>query len=217
MPVTAAICVPWRPTAPSRVALWQDRVQPHYAAMDLPLVTGDSDPERPFNRSQDRNRAAALAGDVDVYAFIDADTVVPESQLRAAIDLANVSSGAVYPFTRKLWDWGTLAGREDPERYHGSVVVPRYLFELVGGWDERLDGWGFEDGAFTRLLHLLGGRIGNVPGDAYIYNHERTPEETLTYWADRDWPDLMDRYDAVRTVPAAYAMAADVRASRGLA
>jgi glycosyltransferase involved in cell wall biosynthesis len=144
-------------------------------------VTGDSDPDKPFNRPAARNAAARAAGNVDVYLFIDADAVLPYDQLLAAIALARQTGDAVLPYERHVAVWldGTRAVLQAPGMDGfsptGNIVVPASLFRHLP-WDERFAGWGFEDIAYCMRADTIG-TLRTVPGDIELFEHERTPSE----------------------------------------
>lgn len=176
------ICVPWRGGDPSREALW-DAMRPYMERTGFEVFTGDSDPSLPFNRSEARNRAAEAAGDWDIACFIDADTYIPPDQLEEAIERVAISRGAALPYTRFLsMDPMTLASRERIQTgganflISGDVVVHRECYDKVGGWDERISGYGWEDGAFLKMVLALS-TLELVEGTMVGYEHARTVDE----------------------------------------
>lgn len=193
-PVTAAICVPWRPGVPSREVIWDERVRPTLEATGLPIYTGDSDPDKPFNRSQARNNAAAAAlaahPELDVLVFNDADTLLPIDQFEAAIARAAETGGAVVGFGRAVLHTpdGETWVRKEQATYTttviagriptGDIAISRRAWDIVGGWDERFTRWGFEDYAMGVSLHMLAG-LEFLPGDAHYWDHERRPDEAI--------------------------------------
>lgn len=208
----AAVCVPWRGGDASREDAWS-RVKGNGFA--YPVFTGDSDPSKPFNRAAARNAAAAAAGDVDVYVFNDADHALSRSGVRVAAMLAHEDGYGVHPYTQvvveDLTDGRQWPSHFDRTRTSGNIAVARTLFEAVGGWDERFEGWGYEDIAFARLVVWFGGRLGYVPGPALVYDHHRLPEEQLENVVV---PDLMNRYFDIHSFDDAQRMAEEVRAAR---
>src|SRR5512135_1302320 len=132
----AVVCMPWRGGQEWREYLF-GLVKPHYEKMGFEVVTGDSDPDLPFNRSAARNAAAAAAGDADVYCFIDADTYIPEDQLRAAIQLAYNSGTAALayncikamnPLTGETLE-RVQPGQEVTFRTSGNIVIAKPLWK----------------------------------------------------------------------------------------
>jgi predicted glycosyltransferase involved in capsule biosynthesis len=138
------------------------------------IVIGSSD--EPFSRARARNQAfSQCTGDTLLIA--DADTLFHVDQIEAAVQLLHRRRTWVIPYT-----WYYNLSREvtnsvlnlDPtetileptstssyehkvESWAGLLVMSRTAFELVGGYDERFQGWGYEDNAFRLALDTLWG------------------------------------------------------------
>ena len=164
---------------------WRDKLWAHCRAVwerefpDWPIREGHHEAhEGAFNRSQALNRAAAAAGDWDVALIIDSDTISEPQAIRRAVGHA-LDSGALAVghrarlmltrhATRQL-----LAGRQAPARgvnvakvwqdsVSCAVAVSHATWDLVGGFDERFVGWGFEDTAFYLASETLTGKPGHL-------------------------------------------------------
>lgn len=157
-----------------------------------------------FNRSAAVNEAARLAdqdGRWDVGIVIDSDVFLRVSDVRAAIDRAVETGRVTWPHTR--WrelrqDWtmrvlaepmdlgpepsrdamDLLVGVTNPISWSCCIVIPRAVWDDIGGFDERFRGWGWEDMAFQSLITGLYGyeRLG---GDVLNLWHERSPERIV--------------------------------------
>jgi len=173
------IFVPYRGGDAYRERNWAV-VRPYLERLGWPIYLGDSD--GPWSRAQALNRAAEVAGDWDVAVIVDADTVQDENALRRAVEAAR-QSGAVVPWhvRWKLSDEGTqefervgprpraygrFLDRTDrtPRRLYpwnrgGAVVIARWAWETVGGFDESFVGWGHEDTAQRLALQTLAGLV----------------------------------------------------------
>lgn len=140
-----------------------------------PIVGDDPNPDT-FNRGRALNAAALRAqprpGDVLVLA--DADLVPTGSAIDAAVGAVALGHrGMVVPFAEVRYlseaesvavhDHGGVM-RDDPDldgvwdrRSTGGInVVSADLFDAVGGFDPRFEGWGFEDAAFDIACAAIG-------------------------------------------------------------
>lgn len=179
------VVTPWRPDGGLRSTLW-DHCRKWWESQGVVPVESPS-PDGPFNRSAAIN--AGLRGPWDVAVVIDADVVGPT--LQPAIDLADQSQLLTFPFTRYvgLAPWGTRAVLNGhPEVTAGAlrvvdnhessvVVIPRRIWDAVGGFDERLVGWGQDDVTFCQAVRVLCGEPVRVPGTVYHLWHETAEEK----------------------------------------
>lgn len=189
------ILVPRRDDNGPRDALWEwcrgwwEREQSH-----MPIFEGYHE-DGLFNRSAAVNRAAALAGDWDVAVIIDSDVVCDAQRVKDAVRLAHETGSLVLPHDerRDLNDAGTklvMSGyKGNWDRYvhrrysaangHPSVssvvVVPRRLWDEIGGFDETFRGWGYEDTAFAAAAETFGGII-RMPGEVWHFWHPTARE-----------------------------------------
>jgi predicted glycosyltransferase involved in capsule biosynthesis len=58
---------------------------------------------------------------------------------------------------------------------YGTIVVPRHMFNAVGGYDERMEGWGGSDDDLYLRLTLHGFQFANIPEG--LLTHIDHPEE----------------------------------------
>jgi hypothetical protein len=181
--------VPWRSDGGHRERLWAFcRAWWRERFPDALIVEGSS-PDGKFNRAAAINDAAR--GDWDVAIVLDADVLADPGQVRDAVELARSTgrltlayerfAGLTMGMTTRVLDgyegrWG--AGTRFRSTTHESsiVVVPRALWETVGGFDERFVGWGQEDVAFVQACRVLGGEPERVAGPVYHLWHERSPD-----------------------------------------
>jgi hypothetical protein len=192
----AVVCVPFRGGDPLRDAAW-GIVRAHYQASGLPVVVGDSEPGQPFSRAAARNRAAESAGDDwDVAAFIDADTLIDHRALLRGILTADARGQLILPFTR-YWHGspdGRLPAAPELHQAGGVVCIPRRVWDIVGGYDERFSRWGAEDSAILWAAGTLA-RTESEPGadvlDGDVYH----------LWHPRPVADVVGFADAARVVP----------------
>ena len=186
-----------RPLAPGRVIVVEQDIAPTLG--DLPLwpalqVQFTYGPG-PFNKSWAMN-VGYRAAETPVLAFGDADVIGPG--LVQAVAAVREGVPVVRAYARVL-DLDAAASRrlrgdpaaiaapgfaadappreqtgEIPPSCGGIVVLQRAIFELLGGWDERFEGWGGEDDAMDHKLARAGIRPGIVAGAlAYHLHHHR--------------------------------------------
>jgi hypothetical protein len=123
---------------------------------------------------------------------LDADVVAPAEQVRKAIARAQATGRVVLGFKHYLGLTPRMTERvlggytgdaEAPGgvRYRSDthessiVVVPRAVWDAVGGFDERFVGWGQEDVAFIHAARLLTGEVERVGGTVWHLWHGRAP------------------------------------------
>lgn len=190
------ILVPWRPT-PDRVPLW-GVIRPTLVATGYRIVTAD-DGTQPFSRGRSLNLAAAQADPgCDVYYLADADTWIQPGYIAHACRVAHSSGCVTYPYmwwletrdtvdvTRQAVTDGFVAppakdtmrltsthrnGRHSPPG--GGMAIPTPLFHRLGGFDDRLKGWGHEDvDLVERAMRLTDPAFRAVAGMMIMLNHE---------------------------------------------
>lgn len=208
------VAIPWRAT-PSRVKPYQ-RVREFWASMGFPVVTADSNPWRPFNRAQARNRAVAQVG-TEYVVVADADSL-PEK--RAIVQaLATVQGEVVLPFTANRVisaAWvdeldlaaaptadGPLTSSDDVTGVGtGGVWVMRTVtWHYLGGMDERFVRWGGEDASFIALAATLAGAR-RVEGMLVAFDHD-LDGDTRTPHVDPHLKPVEAAYDLADGDPAA--------------
>jgi hypothetical protein len=196
--------------------LWgfvRERVE---AEVDWPIFEGLST-DGPFNRSRALNEAAVQAGDWDAAVILDADTVPDFDSVRRAVESASTGRQLVFAQSqfRSLTRAATravIAGRLEPadadarwvypDPKSSCLVICRETWELVGGFDQRFEGWGGEDAALYAACNALVG-VERLKGDCWHLWHSRSPEKNPdlpTYKANFE---LLARYKAARSDPEA--------------
>jgi hypothetical protein len=210
-PVKTVILVPRRADGGRRDALWEFTWK-HWEVLGWPIVDGHHE-EGPFNASAARNAAARLAGEWDVAVFVDADTIMLDHEpVRRAVKLAAQSGQFVRPYQRYWMTDENGAGslmttRQRPASgvrllrgtdAHGGVnVVPRRLWDALGGYDERFRGWGSEDAAFELAARVLGG-FQQLPGEVFHLWHPISADRSTGDPGFQANVALRRRYEAAR-------------------
>lgn len=229
--------VPWRSDSEYRDQLWDfTRTKWQTDFPDIPVVLGES-PRGAFNRSAAINDAAQ--GDWDVAIVLDADVILEPDQLRAAITVAATSERLTFAFeeycgltphmtSRILSDepvrnqWSPKPQWQSPDVWrrggvrfrsvvHESsvVVVPRGLWDELGGFDERFVGWGQEDVSFAQAARVIGGGQMRIPGTVWHLWHARSVDRNEHLGNYRANQALGDRYRATTEPEAMRALLAE--------
>lgn len=188
---------------------------------DLPIYEGHHE-HGPFNRSLAINRASDLAdgdGRWDVALIIDSDTISDPQRVHQALEAANVTGGLVVAHDQRhmmsknattrivggdlgSWKRGGMIQKTYRDSVSCAVAVARRTWDVLGGFDERFVGWGFEDTAFHIACETITGLpIQIIPGDCFHLWHATGPEtsqQSITYKRNHA---LKRRYEAVRWAP----------------
>jgi hypothetical protein len=211
--VTIPVLVPWRPDGGRRDNLWRYVRRSFWSTLPgFRIVTGRS-PDGPFNRSAAVNDAAALAGRWRVAVIADNDTWVPPAQLSAAVAMAQETGRLTAAFSRvvelshdytdrlldgsaTLADFNVDRVRTEPLGVQSSMlVVSHALWEQVGGFDVKFQGWAGEDNAFWKACAILGGEPARIDGCAFHLWHQPALRAGADY---RTNIALWRRYQACR-------------------
>ncbi len=199
--MSAVFLVPRRRDHGPRDAIWaycKARWQQYFP--DIPIVEGHHE-DGLFNRSAAVNIAAELAGDWDLAIVIDSDVMVNVEQVREALATATRTGRVTWAHRRwrgiredastrlvaDMRDLGPeldrdeldlIVERTNPLSWSCCIVIPRAVFNDLGGFDERFKGWGFEDMAFQSVVVGLYG-YERVEGDVIHIWHPRSEERIV--------------------------------------
>jgi len=187
------VIVPYRADGGHRDRLWAHLLEHYWGKLPHTVVIGNHT-VGPFNRSAAINVAADRDWDVAVIA--DSDTWVPRQQLTTAIATARQSGRLTAAFTQvveidRRCTAAVLAGTGSVENFgiekvrtsgmetqSSMLVIPRRLWDHIGGFDERFVGWGGEDNAFWQAAAILGRQPHRIPGSAYHLWHSKAVDTT---------------------------------------
>ena len=161
-------------------------VRKEWDQREIPIFTADSLGER-WDRAQAVNRAVAQASMADVILVSDSDILLEEpfAQTKRACEVALERNAYVVAFTSLLYldTEGTVVVREgwavpgqsifwDQTNIWGGVfAIPKSLWDEIGGFDERFQGYGAEDQGFLVCASTLGGEKARIPGRAFHLDH----------------------------------------------
>jgi hypothetical protein len=191
------VLFPWRPGDPDRERSFSI-VRRHYGLVGLPVFIGDSGADR-FSPGASRNVAARDAGDWDVAVIVDADCVMPMWNINRGIVHAVGTGRVTLPWdsffsmteeghgkgydknipighclAEREWQSHSIGCERPLYSPGGNVIVPRDVWDRVGGYDERFEGWGFEDAAFL----IAAGEFDRLSGPLYHFWHRSRAFET---------------------------------------
>lgn len=205
--IKAAILVPYRAGDPDRDAAWEF-VGGQLDRLGLTVVTGDS--EGGWCRSQALNRAARDAGDWKVAFVTDADQVGTLTQIPRALTAAFRTGSYVVPRdrlfyltkqqTRKVLSGELTLGEFNDEitefttmLWDGWFAIRRDRWDMLGGMDERIHGYGGQGVAFAAAAGTLFGRL-RIAGDTFHLWHRQTRNRRR--WIDRNAELVRAYHDA---------------------
>jgi hypothetical protein len=207
--VNVRVAVPRRDDGGHRDLLW-DLCRRTWVGLDGFEVVEGHHNDGPFNRSAAVN--AAAEGDWDVLVIADSDVAPEVEPLLDAVAAARNDGRVHLPYQRRMMvnqrgtqrildghvgRWTKLA-EPDTNRDHCSsiVVLNRALWDEVGGFDERFEGWGAEDDAFIAACKTMAGPAVRHVGRVWHLWHPVSPHR------DHRGPlyvaalALLDRYHA---------------------
>lgn len=200
------ILVACRGKEPERDRAWA-LLRAYYATGEWEIFVSDSPGER-FNLNVARNLAARRAGKWDVAAFLNADCAIPIESIRRGFAHARKTGRVTVPWDHyySMSDAGHGAGddaaipigdplaerrwRDGSHRWPepayfpgGDIIVPRAVFERIGGWDERFVSYAPEDAAML----LAAGEFDRLAGPAYHFWHPSGSPQYVE--AENPWPE----------------------------
>jgi predicted glycosyltransferase involved in capsule biosynthesis len=162
------------------------------------IVISDSQPDKFFSLAEARNLGAkkAIEEGADLIIFNDADFFTSVGSMQKAVDHAEKNNEIVAPYNLyfqhntaketfiflRRFNYNQKLGKEysPPTISHnesfpkrlwpcsGSIVVPKDIFISLGGFEEKIKGWGPEDTMFHRAYFEKYGKLFvYVPGVAH--------------------------------------------------
>ena len=173
---------------------------------DAEIIEAPDDGVDPFNKSMAVNDAARQATG-DVFAILDADTWVDPPHVERSLSLIEKGIPWVIPARRNLRLNRTISEKllrldptgplpplrsQDADTAMGPVVgflwiIPRKNWEIIGGMDERIRGWGGEDTAFTRAMDVIVGYHRKLNGTVVCLWHDRPRDRKRNrVWVGQD-------------------------------
>lgn len=173
-----SVLVPWRSDDPQRIKVW-DYIKWEWSLMNVEIcAASDGRDHGPFNTSKACNNAFKMS--TKNWLVTTGADVIPDWTLvkmglvfAAERNLRWVPLGNQTEYfnaeatdrileSKRWWDETTDPVYSVPFQT-GIMLIRRDLYLETGGHDERFEGWGGEDAAFRRSVHVLGGDSDPVP------------------------------------------------------
>lgn len=124
-----------------------------------------------FNINRARNYGAKWA-QAPVLAFVDADVILSAGWLRIVVD--TISSGC-----------NVVSRGQSVRGITGTFAVSRTAYDAVNGFDESLEGWGYDEvDFFKRCDHRVGVRATYDPGLVRALEHD--DDLRTMYYEEKD-------------------------------
>ncbi|MFE4513404.1 glycosyltransferase family 2 protein [Kitasatospora sp. NPDC056783] len=209
---STAIVIPWRSGTAERNRHHQTvRDQLRGLFPDATHLDVDSGHTR-FSRAASRNRGVALADQAgaEVVVLCDADTLVEEEALRAAVSAARRDDRLHLPYTWKRYlsprgtrecldgvPFSECHAESETEGKASAMAIRPTAWFAAGGMDERFTGWGFEDEAFRISTGvILGPAIRHKGVVVHLWHPKEKGFDSPDYLTGQL---LIRRYRAART------------------
>lgn len=183
----AVILIARRAGVPERDRAWEF-VRPWWEQFGYHMEVVEHPGPEPFNRSWCMNEAARRAAPWDVALFVDADVIEQDpEQVRNAVQSAwetgrftvghtsgrdFTPEGTARLLAGEVFDWESECADYRPLCDSRVNACRADLFEAVGGFDERFQGWGHEDYSFAAACETFGGKD-FVPGTSWHLWHPK--------------------------------------------
>jgi hypothetical protein len=173
-----SVLVPWRSSDPQRIKVW-DYIKWEWSLMNVEIcAAADGIDHGPFNTSKACNNAFKMSTK-NWLVTTGADVIPDWTLIHSGLNFAAKYGVRWVPLgnetqyfneeatnrilnTKRWWDETTDPQYRVPFQT-GIMLIRRDLYLETGGHDERFEGWGGEDAAFRRSVHVLGGDSEPVP------------------------------------------------------
>lgn len=191
-----SVLVPWRSEDPQRIRVW-DYIKWEWSLLGVELcAASDGRGHGPFNTSKACNNAFKMS--TKPFLLTTGADVIPDftmvseglRRLKEDYSLKWVPLGNQTEYFnaettdrilehRKWWTEATDPVYTVPFQT-GIMLIRRDLYLETGGHDERFEGWGGEDAAFRRSVHILGGDSDPVPLSLRCLWHDPSRRGTMS-------------------------------------
>lgn len=175
--MNVSVLVPWRSQDPQRIKVWEF-CKSEWEKQGVEICEGIDAEDGPFNTAKACNDAFKKS--TQPYLLTTGADILPgHDMLRVALRLLKERNLSWIPVgdrteyfneetTERILSTGEWTHEHTDPQYSvpfqtGIMLITRQLYVESGGHDERFTGWGGEDAAFRRCIHLLGGDSDPVP------------------------------------------------------
>ena len=149
--------------------------------LDTRIITGEMPylGDGIYLRTKTFNNLARLAK-TDIIVLYDGDVFCEPIQFEKAIKLMKEGAKIVRPYDGRFIDVEKMSDRKGkllhPNSLGGAIFTDRKTFWEVGGENESLIGWGWEDNERIERWHKFGYKLASIPGPLYHLTHPRVYE-----------------------------------------
>jgi len=206
-----SVLVPWRSQDPQRIRVWEFCLREwQMLGVEICAASDGEDDQLPFNTSKACNNAFKMstkpylmttgADIIPDFTMVESGLHALKNEKRSWVPLASETRYFSEDSTERIlqhkrW-WDEVP---DPNAYvpfqTGVMLIERELYEESGGHDERFTGWGGEDAAFRRVMHLLDGDSTPIELSLRCLWHEPSRRSTMSA---KNFA-LCDEYHALQT------------------
>lgn len=190
-----SVLVPWRSQDPQRIKIW-DYCKDEWERRGVEICEGVDAEDGPFNTAKACNDAFRQSTR-SYLLTMGADIIPGYDLLKVAVRMLETRPARWVPVgdrteyfnaeaTDRILGKTTHWSQEETDPQYtvpfqtGIMLIRRDLYLETGGHDERFEGWGGEDAAFRRSVHVLGGDSEPVPLTLRCLWHDPSRRGTMS-------------------------------------
>lgn len=205
-----SIVIPFRPGTEERRAIFDwvyCRTLLTLPGAEVIVASDTRNSQAYFNKSMAINEGV-LRASRPVICMLDADLVIDHTTYAAGLEVLERSSLVVLmSYVRYLSKDASLRLLESnpmqtiseleasgprvvgqyPASVGGAIMFHRDKFIKMGGCDERLVGWGYEDNIFHSVYTALFGTADRLKGHIYHIHHSHSPAPSASDYSESDY------------------------------
>jgi len=189
-----SVLVPWRSKDPQRIGVWE-YCKSEWEKQGVEVCEGVDAEDGPFNTAKACNDAFKKSTQPYLLT-VGADIIPGHDTLKVALRLLKDRDASWVPVgdrteyfnaeaTNRILSTRRWESEDTDPQYTvpfqtGIMLIRRDLYLESGGHDERFEGWGGEDAAFRRSIHILGGDSRPVPLTLRCLWHDPSRRGTMS-------------------------------------